>query len=41
MLVGVVYHPSFQQIAFFEEETGERGERQLLHSEGSWASAPT
>jgi hypothetical protein len=23
-------HPSFQQIAFFVEETGEHGERQLL-----------
>jgi hypothetical protein len=34
MLMGVDYHPSFQQIAFFEEETGECGERQLLHSDG-------
>ena len=34
MLLGVDYHPSFQQIAFFVEETGECGERQLNHSEG-------
>jgi transposase len=34
MLIGVDYHPSFQQIAFFDEETGECGERQLNHSDG-------
>jgi transposase len=34
MLIGVDYHPSFQQIAFFVEETGECGELQLNHSEG-------
>jgi transposase len=34
LLIGVDYHPSFQQIAFFEEETGECGERQLNHSDG-------
>ncbi len=34
MLIGVDYHPSFQQIAFFVEDTGECGERQLNHSEG-------
>jgi transposase len=34
LLIGVDYHPSFQQIAFFEEDTGECGERQLNHSEG-------
>jgi transposase len=33
LLIGVDYHPSFQQIAFFEEETGEYGEQQLNHSE--------
>jgi len=27
MILGVDYHPSFQQIAFFMEETGECGER--------------
>ena len=34
MLIGVDYHPSFQQIAFFVEETGDCGERQLNHREG-------
>ncbi len=34
MIIGVDYHPSFQQIAFFVEETGECGELQLNHSEG-------
>jgi transposase len=34
MIIGVDYHPSFQQIAFLIEETGECGERQLNHSEG-------
>src|SRR5580704_2356643 len=34
VLIGVDYHPSFQAIAFFEEETGEYGERQLHHSGG-------
>jgi hypothetical protein len=29
MLIGVDYHPSFQQIAFFVEETGEYGEPEL------------
>ncbi len=27
MLIGVDYHPSFQHIVFFDEETGECGER--------------
>ena len=30
MIIGVDYHPSFQQIAFFEEETGECGERMRI-----------
>ena len=34
MLIGVDYHPSFQQIAFLIEETGEYGEQQLNHSDG-------
>jgi hypothetical protein len=34
MIIGVDYHPSFQQIAFLVEETGEYEERQLNHSEG-------
>src|SRR5215831_9367284 len=34
MLIGVDYHPSFQTIAFFMEETGEFGEQELNHSDG-------
>jgi transposase len=34
MLIGVDYHPSFQQIAFLVEETGEYNERRLNHSDG-------
>src|SRR6267378_2403314 len=34
IIIGVDYHPSFQQIAFVDQETGECGERQLHHSDG-------
>jgi transposase len=34
LLIGVDYHPSFQAIAFFEEETGECGGQELNHSDG-------
>src|SRR5260370_3470855 len=34
MIIGVDYHPSFQTIAFFVEETGECGESELNHSDG-------
>ena len=34
IIIGVDYHPSFQKIAFFDQETGECGERQLNHSDG-------
>src|SRR4029077_8068623 len=34
MLIGVDYHPSFQTIAFFSEETGECGEQRLSHDDG-------
>ena len=34
MLIGVDYHPSFQTIVFFIEETGECGEQELDHSDG-------
>ncbi len=34
MLIGVDYHPSFQQMTFFVEETGECDERQWNHSDG-------
>lgn len=32
LIIGGDYHPSFQQIAFVDEETGECGERRLVHS---------
>jgi transposase len=34
LIIGVDYHPSFQQIAFMDQETGECGERRLHHSDG-------
>jgi len=34
MLMGVDYHPSFQQIAFLVKATGEYNERRLNHSDG-------
>ena len=34
MIIGVDYHPSFQQIAFLDQETGECDERPLKHSDG-------
>jgi len=34
MILGVDYHPSFQQIGFFVEETGECREQRLNHDDG-------
>ena len=34
LIIGVDYHPSFQQIAFCDQDTGECGERRLTHSDG-------
>jgi len=34
LIVGCDYHPSMQQIAFLNTETGERGERRLMHHDG-------
>ena len=34
LIIGLDYHPSFQQIAFIDDETGEFSERQLLHKDG-------
>jgi len=34
IIIGVDYHPSFQQIAFLDQKTGECGERRLNHREG-------
>jgi len=33
LIIGCDYHPSFQQIAFVNTETGELGERRLVHAE--------
>jgi hypothetical protein len=32
MIIGIDYHPDFQQIAFADTETGECGEQRLNHS---------
>jgi transposase len=34
IIIGVDFHPSFQEVAFFDQETGECGERRLNHSDG-------
>ena len=34
IVIGVDYHPSFRQIAFSDQETGECGEQRLNHSDG-------
>jgi transposase len=34
MIMGVDYHPGFQEIAFLVQETGEYDERSLKHSNG-------
>jgi len=34
MIIGVDYHPGFQQIAFCNQDTGECGEQRLKHSDG-------
>ena len=34
IIVGVDFHPSVQQVAFLDTETGETGERRLNHSDG-------
>src|SRR5450759_5796083 len=31
MIIGCDFHPSFQQIAYLDKETGEYGERRLTH----------
>ena len=33
LIIGCDYHPSFQQIAFIDDETGELRERRLMHRE--------
>jgi hypothetical protein len=34
LIMGCDYHPSVQQIAFVDAETGEFGEQRLSHSDG-------
>ena len=34
LIMGVDYHPSFQQVAFLNQDTGEYGELHLNHSDG-------
>jgi transposase len=34
IIIGVDYHPSVQQVAFVDTQTGETGERRLKHSDG-------
>jgi hypothetical protein len=34
MITGVDYHPNFQTIVYFVEETGEYDEQELNHSDG-------
>jgi transposase len=34
MIIGCDFHPSWQQIAWLDKETGETGERKLVHAEG-------
>jgi transposase len=44
LIIGCDYHPSFQQIAFWDMETGETGERRLAHpaeAEAFYAGLPT
>src|SRR3974390_10331 len=31
LIIGSDYHPSFEQIAWLDKETGEEGERRLIH----------
>ena len=34
MIIGCDFHPSWQQIAWLDTETGETGERKLVHADG-------
>ena len=34
MIIGCDFHPSWQQVAWLDSETGERGERKLVHATG-------
>ena len=34
MIIGCDFHPSWQQVCWLDSETGETGERKLVHAEG-------
>src|SRR3954462_9065190 len=34
MIIGCDFHPSWQQVAWFDSETGETGEQKLVHASG-------
>jgi hypothetical protein len=34
MIIGCDFHPSWQQIAWLDSETGETGEQKLVHATG-------
>jgi len=34
MIIGCDFHPSWQQISWLDAETGETGERKLVHASG-------
>jgi hypothetical protein len=34
IIIGVDYHPSVQQVAFVDTQTGKTGERRLNHGDG-------
>jgi hypothetical protein len=34
MIIGCDFHPSWQQIAWLDSETGETGEQKLVHARG-------
>jgi hypothetical protein len=41
LIIGVDYHPSFQQISFLDQETGECGDRQAGKSSAGLAVRQT
>ncbi len=39
MIIGCDFHPSWQQVSWLDTETGECGERKLVHAAGEVESA--
>jgi transposase len=37
MIIGCDFHPSWQQVAWVDTETGETGEEKLVHEQGGAA----